>query len=85
MNRRYEMVDCEGCGTPMKTDSPAPKEAYEQGRITLGECSSVLLDKREGSPYLASLTGFYCNIDCLIRAIKRARGTERAKKASRAK
>ncbi len=84
MNTRYEMVDCEGCGTPMKVESPPPNEAYKQGRITLGECSSVLLDKREG-PNLASLTGFYCNIDCLIRAIKHARGPERAKKASRAK
>jgi hypothetical protein len=75
-----EKEKCPNCGRPISSKSPPPNKDYERGRIDLDEYSHVLLPSsvvaanfRKGTvdSHVASLSGRYCDLDCLIAYVRR--------------
>jgi hypothetical protein len=63
---------CEYCNAPYPDVSPYPEEQYQQGVIELGEFSHVALAQVKGN-HTIDISGFYCNLDCLVKRLKKIR------------
>ena len=72
MKDRKTFTYCEYCNTAWEDVSPPTKEQYKNGFIKIGDSSAVMLDTK-GIAHAFSLYGIYCNSDCLMKNIEKAR------------
>ena len=65
---------CEYCNKAWEKISPPTAEAYKLGVIVIGEFSTILLSNKKGrTSFAIDLKGIYCNIDCLVKHLKKLR------------
>ena len=65
------VVACESCGVDIEMSSPPLRKYYERGQIQIGEYSTVLLNRLpSASSHSIGISGYYCDLSCLIKYIK---------------
>ena len=74
MKTKKTFVCCEYCNKPYEDISPPDATQYKQGFIKIGNFSTILLDNlKKSKGHSFELQGVYCNMECLIKQMKKVR------------
>lgn len=75
---------CEYCDALIKMSNPPIEKDYENGRIEIKDgtmlLSKAFIDSRRNGDklkvYAISIDGMYCDVDCLVKRLRKERGLE---------